>query len=59
VESKAVQAIASNGVTQPQADVLVNEVHPAVVAVVGATAPTPVQKQAIHDSMQKVLNVSF
>jgi hypothetical protein len=57
VEQTAVQNIAGNGVTQSQADVLVNDVHPAAKAVVGVDDPTPEQKQAIHAAMQKVVSV--
>src|SRR5262245_30683822 len=57
VERKAVQAMAAEGVTQPQADVLVNEVHPAAKAIEGVKKPTKTQKQRIHDAMSKVVNV--
>jgi hypothetical protein len=57
VEQKSVQAMAVEGVTQPQADVLVNEVHPAAKAIEGVSQPTPEQKARLHDAMAKVVNV--
>ena len=57
VEQKAVQIMAADGVTQTQADLLVTEVHPAVKAIEGVSKPTAKQKQQIHDSMAKVVNV--
>ena len=57
VEQKAVQIMAAEGVTQPQADLLVTEVHPAVKGIEGVSKPTAKQKKQIHDSMAKVVNV--
>ncbi len=59
VEQKAVQAMAANGVTQPQANVLVNDVYPPAKALEGVENPTPTQKQALHDAMSKVVNIDF
>ena len=50
--------MAANGVTQPQAEILVNEVHPAAKDIAGVKKPTKKQKQRLHDSMSKVVNVS-
>ncbi len=57
VEQKAVQLMASEGVKPPQADLLVDEVHPAAKAIAGVPKPTPAQKKRVHDAMQKVVNV--
>ena len=57
VEQKAVQLMAAEGVTQPQADLLVTEVHPAVKDIEGVSKPTAKQKKRIHDSMAKVVNL--
>jgi len=55
VEQQAIQTMASQGITEAQSDVLVNEVHPAVKAIAGVANPTPAQKQGIHDAMQKAV----
>jgi hypothetical protein len=57
VEQKAVQLMASEGVKPEQADILVNEVHPAARVLEGVTDPTTQQKQRLHDAMSKVVNV--
>jgi hypothetical protein len=57
VEQKAIQSMASDGVKPAQADILVDEVHPAVRAIEGVQKPTKEQKQQIHDSMSKVVNL--
>jgi len=58
VEQQAIQGMVS-GVKPKQADVLVNKVYPAAKAVAGNPDATPEQKQAIHDSMSQVVNLSF
>ncbi len=57
VEQKAVQKMVTDGVNQPQADLLVNEVHPAAKAIEGVTQPTAAQKKRLHDAMSSVVNV--
>jgi len=57
VEQKAVQKMVSEGVKPAQADVLVEDVHPAAKAIVGVTKPTAAQKKRIHDAMEKVVSV--
>ncbi len=57
VEQKAVQLMASEGVKPAQADILVDEVHPAAKAIAGVLKPTPKQKKRVHDAMQKVVDV--
>ena len=57
VEQKAVQLMASEGVKPAQATILIEEVHPAAKAVEGVKKPTKKQKQRLHDSMIKVVNV--
>lgn len=57
VEQKAVQGMAAEGVKPEQAELLVNEVHPAAKAIAGVKKPTQKQKQLIHDAMSKVVNV--
>ena len=57
VERKAVQAMASEGVKPQQAKVLVEKVHPAAKAVVGATKATKAQKKKLHDAMAEVVSV--
>ena len=58
VEQQSLQTMAAQGVTPPQADQLVNNVYPAAKAIVGNPNPTADQKQAIHDAMSQVVNVS-
>jgi hypothetical protein len=58
VEQQAIQGMVS-GVKPQQADALVNKVYPTTKAVAGNPNPTPEQKQAIHDSMSQVCNLSF
>jgi hypothetical protein len=58
VEEQAIQGMVS-GVKPQQADVLVNQVYPATLAVAGNPDPTPAQKQAVHDSMSQVVNMDF
>jgi hypothetical protein len=58
VEAKSVQMMASEGVKQPQADVLVNEVHPAAKAI-SDSDPTADQKKALKQAMSKVVNVQL
>ena len=58
VEQKAIQAMVTEGVKPAQAAVLVDEVHPAAKAIIGQDAPTAAQKQKVHDSMAKVVNIS-
>ena len=57
VEQKAVQLMASEGVKPDQATILIEEVHLAAKAVEGVKKPTKKQKQRLHDSMSKVVNV--
>ena len=59
VEQKAVQRMVAEGVTPAQADILVSEVHPAAKAIEGSTAPTPEQKAALKNAMQKVVDVDL
>jgi len=56
VEQKAVQLMASEGVKPAQAQVLINEVHPAAKAIEGVKKPTKKQKEALHNSMAKVVS---
>lgn len=58
VEQQSLETMAGQGVTPPQADQLVNTVYPAAKAIVGNQNPTADQKQAIHDAMSQVVNVS-
>jgi hypothetical protein len=57
VEATTVQQMAAEGVKPAQADILINEVHPAAKEVAGLTQPTDAQKKALKDSMQKVVDV--
>ena len=56
IEQKAVQRMASEGVTRAQADILVNEVHPSAKNLEGADTVTQAQKQQLHNVMAKVVN---
>lgn len=58
VEAKAVQLMAAEGVKPAQAEVLINEVHPAAKQVTGTSKPTDAQKKALKKSMQKVVSVA-
>ncbi len=51
VEQQAIQSMATDGVTEAQSDVLINDVHPAVKAIEGVAKPTDAQKKRIHDAM--------
>ncbi len=55
VEQQAIEAMANQGITEAQSDVLVNEVHPAAKAIAGVATPTPAQKKRLHDAMQKAV----
>jgi hypothetical protein len=57
VEQQAVQSMASQGVTQAQANVLIKQVYPAAKAIVGNQNPSAAQKQQIHDAMSHVVNI--
>ena len=57
VEQQAVQNMASQGVSQRQANVLVNKVYPAAKAIVGNKNPTAAQKKKVHDAMSQVVNL--
>ncbi len=55
VEQQAIQSMASNGITEPQSDALINDVHPAVKAIEGVPKPTDAQKKRIHDAMKEAV----
>ncbi len=55
VEQQAIQAMATDGITEAQSDVLIEEVHPAAKAIAGVASPTAAQKKRIHDAMQKAV----
>jgi hypothetical protein len=61
VESKVIEATAVNGVSGDQADILINQVHPAVKELDHADTMTPEQLQAakteVKDAISKVANV--
>jgi hypothetical protein len=59
VEQAALQTMATQGVAPAQANALVETVYPATKAVAGNNNPTPEQKQAVHDAMSQVVNLSF
>jgi hypothetical protein len=59
VEREAVQAMAANGITPAQADVLVREVHPAARQIEGVKKPTAAQKTRLREAMSKVVNVDL
>jgi hypothetical protein len=55
VEQQAIQSMATDGVTEAQSDVMINQVHPAVKAIEGVPKPTDAQKKAIHDAMHEAV----
>jgi hypothetical protein len=57
VERKAVQQMATEGVKPAQAEILVDEVHPAAKALEGVDTPTAKQKEDLHTAIKKVVNV--
>jgi hypothetical protein len=59
VEQKAVQQMASNGVSPQQSDVLVKQVFPAAKQIKPGRPPTPAQKKSLKDAMAKVVNVDL
>lgn len=59
VERQAVQAMATDGVKPAQAKVLVEKVHPAAKAVIGAKKATKTQKKKLHDAMAEVVSVDL
>ncbi len=56
VEQGGVQKLISEGVKPAQAQVLVEEVHPAAKAIEGVAKPSKKQKQQLHDAMSKVVS---
>jgi hypothetical protein len=54
VEVAGVQATGTNGVNQQQADIVVNQIHPAVVDISNATTPNPAASQAVTAQMSTV-----
>ena len=57
VERQTVQSMAVEGVKPAQAQVLVEKVHPAAKAVVGAAKASKAQKKKLHDAMAEVVSV--
>ena len=49
--------MATDGVTEEQSDILINDVHPAVKEVAGVSKPTAAQKKRIHDARENVVNI--
>src|SRR5438105_5086304 len=54
VEIAGVQNTAQNGVNQDQADIVVNQIHPAAVQIANSPKPDPATTQAINDNMSTV-----
>jgi hypothetical protein len=54
VEIAGVQGTAQNGVNQEQADIVVNQIHPAAVQIANSPAPDPAVTRTINDNMNKV-----
>jgi hypothetical protein len=54
VEAAGIQATGKNGVNQQQADIVVNQIHPAVVEISNAPSPSPAANQAVTDKMSQV-----
>lgn len=54
VEIAGVQATATNGTNQEQADVVVNEIHPMAKQIASASVPSPTLRAAIHQKLSKV-----
>ena len=59
VERQAVQAMAVEGVKPAQARVLVEKVHPAAKAVIGAQTASKPQKKKLRDAMSEVVNIDL
>jgi hypothetical protein len=59
IEEKAIQQMASNGVSPEQSDVLVNQVFPAAKQIKPGKPPTAAQKKALKNAMTKVVNVEL
>jgi hypothetical protein len=61
VEAQVIQSTAANGVSPNQADILINQVHPAVKELDNADNMTPEQlaaaKAEVKDGMSQVANV--
>ena len=57
VESKTIELMASEGVKPEQAEVLVNEVHPAAKDIEGVAKPSPKQKERLRKAMAHVVSV--
>jgi len=58
VESAAVQGMMDEGLKQPQAAALVNDVHPAAKAVAGKKKVTTADKNRVKAAMRKVVNIT-
>ena len=59
VEQQAIQAMATNGVSTQQADVLVKQVFPAAKALKPGKPATTAQKTALKQAMAGVVNVEL
>lgn len=59
VEEKAVQLMASQGVSSQQADVLVKKVFPAAKQIKSGRPPSPAQKKALKDAMAEVVHIEL
>ncbi len=57
MQDKAVQRMATDGITPAQADLVVTKVHPAARAIEGVKKPTDAQKKRLHDAMDEVVSV--
>jgi len=56
-ETEGVKTIAANGVSQQQADILVNDVYDTAKGLEAVPAPTQGDKEALHDAMSRVTTV--
>jgi hypothetical protein len=59
VEAKALQLMASQGVSPQQADVLVKKVYPAAKKIKAGRAPSPAQKKELKDAITEVVHVEL
>ena len=59
VEQKSIQQMASNGVSLPQSEVIVQRVFPAAKELTPGKSPTAPQKKALKDAMTEVVSVEL
>ena len=58
-ETTGVQQMATQGVTQPQSDAMIDNVFPAVKTLAGDDNPSPEKKQQVHQAISNAVTVDL